>query len=77
MNRENLRRVSYYTENPYQGFDPETEAPKAKFGHFHTWGETPWKSPYDDSFYNKAVAIIEEEDGSMIEIPPEWLKFEN
>jgi hypothetical protein len=77
MNRENLRKVSYYTEDPNQGFDPERETPQNKLGYFHAWGVTPWKSPYDNSYYNRAVAVIEEENGYMIEIPSEWFKFES
>lgn len=77
MNRENLRKVSYYTESPNQGFDPEKDGPIAKFGYFHAWGETPFKSPYDDSYYNRTIAVIEKEDGSIIEIPSEWIKFES
>ena len=76
MQRENLREVEYYTAEPKRGFEPENatnDAPKK--GYFHTWGNTPYKSIYDESYYNRAVAVIEEEDGGIIEIPSEWIKF--
>lgn len=77
MNRENLRRVSYYTENPNQGFDPEREyEPIAKEGYFHTWSTSQWPSPYEESgYYNRAVAIIEEEAGNLIEVPTDLITF--
>ena len=77
MKRENLRKVLYYTYDPEQEQEFGNDASVAKQGYFHTWGQTPWKSPYDDSYYNRAVAVIEKEDGCIIEIPSEWLKFEN
>ena len=77
MNRESLRRVSYYTENPNQGFDPERENDSiAKEGYFHTWSTTPWPNPHgEDDYYNRAVAIIEEEAGNLIEVPTDWITF--
>ena len=77
MNRESLRRVSYYTENPNQGFDPERENdPIAKEGYFHTWSTIPWPNPHgEDDYYNRAVAIIEEEAGNLIEVPTDWITF--
>ena len=76
MKRENLRKVSYYKENPNQGFDPENESKcEKKIGYFHIMGWTPWKSPYDDSYYNRSIAVIEEENGVLVEIPIEWVKF--
>ena len=77
MNRENLRKVSYYTEDPNQGFDPEREnEPIAKEGYFHTWGTTPWPSPYEkNNFYNRAVVVVEEEVGNLIELPTSWVTF--
>lgn len=76
MQRDNLREVEYYTAEPKRGFEPEGSIKHiSKKGYFHTWGSIPWKSTYDDSFYNRTVAIIEEEDGSITEIPSEWIKF--
>ena len=78
MNREDLRKVSYYTEEPNpQVFDLEiVKIPTAKIGYFQTWGKTPWPSPYEgEPYYNKTMAIIEEEDGNLIEVPIDRVTF--
>lgn len=77
MGRENLRTVIYYTSNPNEGFIPGVDSPEKKKGYFHRWGVAPWKSPYDDSYFNKVIAVIEEENGQIIEIPDEWIIFES
>lgn len=79
MKKENLRRVSYSLEPRNEGFYPEGEdKPVETFnGYFHKWTEELCKSPYDNSYYKKTVAIVEQEDGSLITIPHEWFKFLN
>lgn len=77
MKREDLRKVTYYTSDPNEGFMPNEDSPKEMKGYFHRWGETPWKSPYDDTPFNKVIAVIEDEDGHVVEIPDEWIIFES
>ena len=77
MNRENLRKVSYYTEDPNQGFDPDREdAPVAKIGYFHACGNTLWPNPHEEgTYYSRVVVVIEDEEGYMIEVPVERVRF--
>ncbi len=79
MKRENLREVSYCTEDPNQGFDPEREnEPVKKVGYFHVWSTIPWPNPYEENgYYNRTVAVIEEEAGNLIELPTDRVTFIN
>ena len=77
MERNEVRKVWYYTENPNRGFDPNEEVPTVKQGFFHTWGEVPWENTHDESFYKRVVAVVEEAGGQVIEVSSEWTKFEN
>jgi hypothetical protein len=76
MERNNLRKVKYFTSQPNKGFDPERTTEDESFqGFFHTWAVAPYKSPYDDTYYNRTMAVVEQDDGSILEIPAEWVTF--
>lgn len=77
MKKENLRRVSYSLEPRNKGFVPgEEDKPVENYnGYFHVWAEEPRKSPYNDSYYNESVAIVETEDGTLITLPYNQINF--
>lgn len=78
MKKEELRKVSYYQEEPNQGFDPDNLGNMSQpvEGYFHVWGITPYRSPFDGSYYNRTVGYVENaQTGEIEEILAERIKF--